>query len=88
VSASAYIKDDTYTIVLVNKSKTKAFDTLLEIEGKEFESMVSYTSNSSVKWLRKKLNPSSTGKRSITVPKYSVVTITGRFGEKGSLTVK
>ena len=41
--------------------------------------MVSYTSNSSVKWFRKKLNPSSTGKRSVNVPKYSVVTITGRF---------
>ena len=79
LSASAYIKDDTYTIVLVNKSKSKAFDALLEIEGKEFESMVSYTSNSSVKWFRKKLNPSSTGKRSVNVPKYSVVTITGRF---------
>ena len=79
LSASAYIKDDTYTIVLVNKSKTKGFDALLEIEGKEFDSMVSYTSNSSVKWLRKKLNPSSTGKRSVNVPKYSVVTITGRF---------
>lgn len=79
LSASAYIKDDTYTIVLVNKSKSRAFDALLEIEGKEFESMVSYTSNSSVKWFRKKLNPSSTGKRSVNVPKYSVVTITGRF---------
>lgn len=79
LSASAYIKDDTYTIVLVNKSKSKACDALLEIEGKEFESMVSYTSNSSVKWFRKKLNPSSTGKRSVNVPKYSVVTITGRF---------
>lgn len=79
LSASAYIKDNTYTIVLVNKSKTQAFDALLEIDGKEFDSMVSYTSNSSVKWLRKKLNPSSTGKRAVTVPKYSVVTITGRF---------
>ena len=79
LSASAYIKDNTYTIVLVNKSKSKAFDALLEIEGKDFESMVSYTSSSSVKWLRKKLNPSSTGKRSVTVPKYSVVTITGKI---------
>lgn len=79
LSASAYIKDNTYTIVLVNKSQTKGFDALLEIDGKEFDSMVSYTSNSSVKWLRKKLNPSSSGKRSVTVPKYSVVTITGRF---------
>lgn len=79
LSASAYIKDDTYTIVLVNKSQTKGFDALLEIDGKEFDSMISYTSNSSVKWLRKKLNPSSSGKRSVTVPKYSVVTITGRF---------
>lgn len=88
LSASAYIKDDMYTIVLVNKSKTKGFDALLEIEGKEFDSMVSYTSNSSVKWLRKKLNPSSTGKRSVNVPKYSVVTITGKFREKGSQTVE
>lgn len=79
LSASAYIKDDTYTIVLVNKSQTKGFDALLEIDGKEFDSMVSYTSSSSVKWMRKKLNPSSSGKRSVTVPKYSVVTITGRF---------
>lgn len=79
LSASAYIKDNAYTIVLVNKSKTTGFDALLEIEGKEFDSMVSYTSNSSVKWLRKKLNPSSTGKRSVNVPKYSVVTITGKF---------
>lgn len=55
LSASAYIKDDTYTIVLVNKSKSKAFDALLEIDGKDFDSMVSYTSSSSVKWLRKKL---------------------------------
>lgn len=84
LSASAYIKDDTYTIVLVNNSKTSAFDALLEIEGKEFTSMVSYTSNSSVKWLRKKLNPSTSGKRAVTVPKYSVVTITGKFKEKGS----
>lgn len=79
LSASAYIKDDTYTIVLVNNSKTTAFDALLEIEGKEFASMVSYTSSSSVKWLRKKLNPSTSGKRAVTVPKYSVVTITGKF---------
>ncbi len=78
-TASAYIKDNTYTIVLVNNSKTKAFDTLVEIDGKEFESMVSYTSNASVKWLRKKINPSLSGKRAVTVPKYSVVTITGRF---------
>lgn len=84
LSASAYIKDDTYTIVLVNNSKTSAFDALLEIEGKEFTSMVSYTSNSSVKWLRKKLNPSTSGKRAVTVPKYSVVTISGKFKEKGS----
>lgn len=82
LTASAYIKDDTYTIVLVNSSKNLACNALLEIEGKEFESMVSYTSSSSVKWQRKKLNPSMSGKRSVTVPKYSVVTITGRFGDK------
>ncbi|MDR1203472.1 MAG: glycosyl hydrolase [Tannerellaceae bacterium] len=86
LTASAYIKDDTYTIVLVNNSKTKAFDALLEIEGKMFGSMISYTSSSSVKWLRKKLNPSLSGKRAVTVPKYSVVTITGKFKEKGTQT--
>ncbi len=83
LTASAYIKDDTYTIVLVNSNKTKAFEALVEIEGKEFQSMVSYTSNESVKWFRKKLNPSVSGKRAVTVPKYSVVTITGKFKEKG-----
>lgn len=87
LSASAYIKDDTYTIVLVNNSKSKSFDTLIEIDGYNIESMVSYTSSASVKWLRRKLNPSMSGKRSVTVPKYSVVTIQGRFGEKGSQTV-
>ena len=79
LTASAYIKDNTYTIVLVNSSKSKAFEAQVEIEGKEFENMISYTSSSSVKWLRKKLNPSMSGKRTVTVPKYSVVTITGRF---------
>lgn len=88
LSASAYIKDNTYTIVLVNNSKTTGFDALLDIDGYNFESMISYTSSASVKWLRKKLNPSSSGKRAVTVPKYSVVTITGRFGEKGSQTVE
>lgn len=86
LNVSAYIKDDTYTIVLVNNSKTKALDTLLEIDGKEFDSMVSYTSNSSVKWLRKKLNPSATGKRYVNIPKYSVVSITGKLREKGTQT--
>ena len=86
LSVSAYIKDNTYTIVLVNKSKTKSLNTLLEIDGKEFDSMVSYTSNSSVKWLRKKLNPSATGKRYVNVPKYSVVSITGKLREKGTQT--
>lgn len=84
--ASAYIKDNTYTIVLVNSSNTLACTTLLEIEGKEFESMVSYTSSSSVKWMRKKLNPSMSGKRSVTIPKFSVVTITGKFKDKGTQT--
>lgn len=86
VTASAYIKDDTYTLVIVNSSKNKSFDVLLEIEDKEFDSMVSYTSSASVKWLRKKLNPSMSGKRSVTVPKYSVVTITGRFKDKTAAT--
>lgn len=85
VTSSAYVKDDnTYTIVIVNSSKTRSFDTLLEIDGYEFESMVSYTSSASVKWMRKKLNPSTSGKRSVTVPKYSVVTITGKIKAKGS----
>lgn len=88
LSASAYIKDDTYTIVLVNNSKSKSFETLLDIDGYNFESMISYTSSASVKWLRKKLNPSISGKRAVTVPKYSVVTIQGRFGKKDSQTVE
>lgn len=87
VTASAYIKDDTYTIVLVNSSKTTAFDALVEIDGYDFQNMVSYTSSASVKWLRKKLNPSLSGKRAVTVPKFSVVTITGKFKEKGAQTV-
>ena len=52
---TAYIKDDNYTIVLVNNSTSKAFETKLEIEGKEFQTMI------------------------ITVPKFSVVTITGKM---------
>lgn len=88
LTTSAYIKDDTYTIVLVNSSKSRAFDALLDIDGYDFESMVSYTSSASVKWFRKKLNPSMSGKRSVTVPKYSVVTITGKFGKKGNQTVE
>ena len=84
LSASAYIKDDTYTIVLVNNSEKDSFDALVEIERKTFQNMVSYTSSESVKWLRKKLNPSLTGKRAVTVPKYSVVTITGKFKDAGA----
>lgn len=51
---TAYIKDDNYTIVLVNNSTSKAFETKLEIEGKEFQTMISYTSDEGVKWQRKK----------------------------------
>ena len=87
LTASAYIKDDTYTIVLVNSSKTMSVDALVEVDGFNIESMVSYTSNASVKWLRKKHNPSINGKRSIIIPKFSVVTIQGRFSEKGNETV-
>lgn len=76
---TAYIKDDNYTIVLVNNSTSKAFETKLEIEGKEFQTMISYTSDEGVKWQRKKVNPSLSGLRSITVPKFSVVTITGKM---------
>lgn len=88
LASSAYIKDDTYTIVLVNNSKTTAFDAMVEIDGYDFQSMISYTSSASVKWLRKKLNPSLSGKRTVTVPKFSVVTITGKFKEKGAQTEK
>ena len=52
---TAYIKDDNYTIVLVNNSTSKAFETKLEIEGKEFQTMISYTSDEGVKWQRKKV---------------------------------
>lgn len=88
LSTSAYVKqdDNTYTIVIVNNSKSKDFEAQVEMEGKEFESMISYTSSASVKWLRKKINPSLTGKRTVTVPKYSVVTITGTFKEQGQTT--
>lgn len=41
--------------------------------------MISYTSDEGVKWQRKKVNPSLSGLRSITVPKFSVVTITGKM---------
>lgn len=76
---TSYIKDDTYTIVLVNNSTEKSFDTKIEIEGKSFQTMVSYTSNESVKWQRKKINPSLSGLRAITVPKFSIVTVTGKM---------
>jgi O-glycosyl hydrolase len=76
---SAYVKDDLYTIVLVNNSATQSFTTLLDVEGKEFQNMVAYTSDENVKWFRKKLNPSLSGLRSVTVPKYGVVTITGKL---------
>ena len=81
---TAYVKDDTYTIVLVNNSTSKAFETKLEIEGKEFQTMISYTSDEGVKWQRKKVNPSLTGLRAITVPKFSVVTITGKMKDIGA----
>lgn len=76
---SAYVKDDTYTIVLVNMSQKESFSTLLEIEGVEFQNMRTYTSTESVQWRHKKINPSASGLRAITVPKYSVVTITGKM---------
>lgn len=34
---SAYVKDNTYTIVLVNSSEKESFSTLVEIEGKVSE---------------------------------------------------
>lgn len=76
---SAYVKDNTYTIVLVNYSKEESFSALLNVEGKEFQNMVSYTSDENRKWYRKKLNPSLSGLRSVTVPPYGVVTITGKL---------
>ncbi|MDR0743858.1 MAG: glycosyl hydrolase [Tannerella sp.] len=76
---SAYVKDDAYTIVLVNSSTTKSFSTLLNVDGREFQNMVSYTSDENRKWHRKKLNPSLNGLRYVTVPKYGVVTITGKL---------
>jgi glucuronoarabinoxylan endo-1,4-beta-xylanase len=76
---SAYIKDDTYTIVLVNSSEKESFSTLIEIEGVEFQNMRTYTSTEYVKWKHKKINPSQSGLRAITVPKYSVVTVTGKI---------
>ena len=82
--ASAYIKDDTYTLVLVNSSQTESFSTLLEIDGVEFQNMRTYTSSENVKWLHKKINPSLNGLRSITVPKYSVVTVTGKMKSKSN----
>ena len=50
-----------------------------EIEGKSFQNMIAYTSSEDVKWQRKKFNPSLSGLRSITVPKLSVVTVTGKI---------
>ena len=76
---SAYVKDNTYTIVLVNSSEKESFSTLVEIEGKSFQNMIAYTSSEDVKWQRKKFNPSLSGLRSITVPKLSVVTVTGKI---------
>lgn len=76
---SAYVKDNTYTIVLVNSSEKESFSTLVEIEGKSFQNMIAYTSSEDVKWQRKKINPSLSGLRSITVPKLSVVTVTGKI---------
>lgn len=82
--ASAYIKDDTYTLVLVNSSQKESFTTLLEIDGVEFQNMRTYTSSEDVKWQHKKVNPSLSGLRSITVPKYSVVTVTGKMKSNGA----
>ena len=76
---SAYVKDNTYTIVLVNSAEKESFSTLVEIEGKSFQNMIAYTSSEDVKWQRKKFNPSLSGLRSITVPKLSVVTVTGKI---------
>ena len=76
---SAYVKDDTYTIVLINLSQKESFSTLIEIEGVEFQNMRTYTSSEYVKWKHKKINPPQSGLRSITVPKYSVVTVTGKM---------
>lgn len=79
VIMSSYVNGDNYTFVIINNSKDKGFETKLEIEGREFQNMISYTSDEGVKWQRKKINPSLTGLRSITIPKYSVVTVTGKM---------
>ena len=79
---SAYVTDNTYTIVLVNKSQTQSFQTLIEIDGKEFQSMSTYYSDANVKWKRTNINPSESGLRAIKVPKYSVITITGTMKDK------
>ena len=68
----------------MNISSSNAFETKLEIVGKEFQTMISYTSDEGVKWQRKKVNPSLTGLRAITVPKFSVVTITGKMKDIGA----
>lgn len=79
VYTSAYIKDDTYTIVLVNTNKEKSFSAQVKIDGVEFQNMRTYTSTQYVQWQKKKINPSASGKRAVTVPKWSVVTITGNI---------
>ena len=66
-------------MVIVNMSDKESFSTLLEIEGVEFQHMRTYTSTESVKWRHKKINPSASGLRAITVPKFSVVTVTGKI---------
>lgn len=81
VLVSSYINNetDTYTFVITNNSETKGFEAKLEVEGREFQNMISYTSDEGVKWQRKKINPSISGLRAVTIPKYSIVTVTGKL---------
>ena len=84
LQVSAYVKEDVYTMVIVNKSTSESFTTLFGVndESLDFQNMVSYTSSSNLQLFRKKLNPSESGKRYITVPAYSIVTVTGKLKNK------
>lgn len=75
---SAYVTDDTYTMVLVNKSDEK-IDTRISLSDKDFQNMRMYTSDENVKWKYTKINPAPSGARWISIPAKSVVTVTGNI---------
>ena len=75
---SAYVTDDTYTMVLVNKSNDN-IDTRISLSDKEFQNMRMYTSDENVKWKYTKINPAPSGARWISIPAKSVVTVTGNI---------